>query len=102
MKMQHTPGPWIVQKTYYRGHGRKETFVIVGGNGNKLHSPGGDAGTMRSPEPYCGYNFKEEDARLIAAAPELLEALMQIADPRTATQEPINIARAAIAKAQGE
>jgi len=32
----------------------------------------------------------------------LLEALKQIADPRLATQEPINIARAAIAKATGE
>ena len=32
----------------------------------------------------------------------LLEALKQIADPRLATQEPINIARAAIAEATGE
>jgi len=40
--------------------------------------------------------------RLHEVNEELLEALKQIADPRLATQEPINIARAAIAKATKE
>jgi len=44
-----------------------------------------------------------EDARLIAAAPELLEALEQIANRGVPVQqEEHRIARAAIAKAKGE
>jgi hypothetical protein len=78
MENKHTRGPWAVKTMYYRGHGSSETYFIYDADGNMLHSPGGDAGTMKSPEPYEGFGFKQEDARLIAAAPDLLDALEEL------------------------
>lgn len=79
--MSHTPGPWTVVK------------VSEGSVGW-----------------WVGKHMSEEDARLVAAAPELLEALEQIGEQRkfhsvlwetwgTWAQA---TARAAIAKATGE
>ena len=92
---KHTPAPWRYHKSEH-----DHDFIITGSNEN-----GG------SVLPILGrtHNFpnnNEANARLIAAAPELLEALKQtleamesaafeIDDPR------ILIAREAIAKAEG-
>lgn len=105
---KHTPGPWV----YAREYGESVTeapkittvarcadFVI----GLECDYPGGD---YRNGDPS---GDEEADARLIAAAPELLEALKAIvgidvhsilteADADAIHQQ----ARAAIAKATGE
>ncbi|MFA6063839.1 MAG: hypothetical protein WC736_14725 [Gallionella sp.] len=90
----HTPGPWAAADTLSRtglinvyGPGRPLPIAIVTG----------DYKTER-----------EANARLIAAAPELLEALqamLEIYGPRNGAIErdgPCNYARAAIAKATGK
>lgn len=58
--MSHTPGPWEIARS---PHGR--TIYEIG---------------PCKPEEYAGaawLSVSEEDARLIAAAPELLDALQQ-------------------------
>lgn len=82
MKNTHTPGPWRI------GDGESSRVYLVNG-------PDGAIGEVvyadaRNPA----------DARLIAAAPDLLAALEEC----VSTLRPYyrNIARAAIAKARGE
>lgn len=101
METEHTPGPWFVNPLGLTAHqlavGTDETFVANCGVGDG------------SP------NEKAANARLIAAAPDLLEAFQRIA--AIADKEPSNlheaqvlrysswafdIARAAIAKATEE
>jgi hypothetical protein len=91
MNAQHTPGPWEVFKGLY-GYGIKG---ICGG--------------------YHGDIDIEADARLIAAAPELLDALKQLTKDAERVKEVmlrevgigmvdevgLSLARAAIAKAAG-
>ena len=91
--MKHTPGPWraIIRKN---GGGITNAFV-------DMQSGGHIAIPLNNPET------AEANARLIAAAPELLEALQTwIAACDTGTHTDINQAReqarAAIAKATGE
>ena len=98
---KHTPGPWRVQGK-----------IVVSSTNRVVSDPDpGFAGPVRQERPY--------NARLIAAAPELLEALRGCADmlreagkdfavnnPRAARPNLAEIhervARAAIAKATGE
>ena len=89
----HTPGPWVVYE-----------FV----DGYDIRAPEAECWvtTASDPEAVWGAVGREEDARLIAAAPELLEALEKVvsfvdAGEGTWTVEEQNIARAAIAKARG-
>jgi hypothetical protein len=97
MSTKHTPGPW----RYLPGDGLEwRTSVQRGTEGGFVVR-----GTSRERE--------EADARLIAAAPELLEALKEITsdyadrfdldDPSTnpGIKSSIKQARAAIAKATG-
>jgi hypothetical protein len=75
--MKHTPGPWVwdgVDESY----GSFEAEVLKGANGDLV---------IRLEDDYPGYpecgehlimDMNSEDARLIAAAPELLEALKQL------------------------
>jgi hypothetical protein len=90
MSAAHTPGPWI----WADGH-------------NGLFGAGPD-NTVLEYEPYegmwLGYERRDANARLIAAAPELLEALTRAAD--LLARDPKHDAawkqaRAAIAKATG-
>ncbi len=83
-----TPGPWVV----FPGHNPG------------IQAPSGTIVTYGNCGESCGIHGKnqEADARLIAAAPELLEALkavVAIADRKTVE---FNAARAAIAKAEGK
>jgi hypothetical protein len=93
---QHTPGPWTADSGdgQYYGVFRESD----GGGICYLSEPGGQLlPTDRNwPE-------HEANARLIAAAPDLLAALRNIiAAPRNASRAFIHeIARAAIAKAEG-
>lgn len=93
MKAKHTPGPWSVKKHF-------SEWLI--GNGRYLI-----AETAGSPA-YLGRASAERDAanaRLLAAAPELLEALNAVegayqcgADLNTVMDQ----VKSAIAKANGE
>ena len=84
MSTQHTPGPWQYKRTSGFDYGSTAYWV-----------PG-----------ICTNIDTEANARLIAAAPELLEALKAVLDnpyrEGTASHERVkDIARAAIAKATG-
>jgi hypothetical protein len=91
---KHTPGPWVIYELldgYDIRAPESECYVV----------------TASDPEAVWGAVGREEDACLIAAAPELLEALEQVlsfvdAGQGTWTVEDQNKARAAIAKAKGE
>jgi len=84
----HTPGPWVAECIGVSSHGPDGVDVYEVTNGY-----------TRIAE-----HVSEADARLIAAAPELLEALQKIANvdkvPMLAS-EVIAVAKAAIAKATG-
>ena len=60
---QHTPGPWAFRKGNYTPKWREDTYLVE--TGNLEHQEGGQIAHM------C----LEANARLIAAAPEMLDAL---------------------------
>lgn len=89
--MKHTPGPW----SYWNG----------------ICSPGGrvtqdETGThIAIPTVYANAQLTDANARLIAAAPELLEALKSVLDMVSSGKTSLGLveyARSAIAKATGE
>lgn len=95
---KHTPAPWRVDRCYRTG------FTIFGGT---QESPSCVVDTQDDDGRY-GTIRNESDARLIAAAPDLLAALIDLTDrvekivmPDQSTPCTIH-ARAAIAKAEGE
>ncbi|RRV80383.1 hypothetical protein [Stutzerimonas stutzeri] len=92
MSNGHTPGPWSIDK--------EERWVI--------HEPEGKSGTLVVPEIYLDDDEAIANARLIAAAPELLAALesaqmalMGYTHQNAVTLAALEKARAAIAKARG-
>ncbi len=92
--MKHTPGPW--------------TFV-QGGSGN-FPTWNVRVGSNLITLPFASsMDTLDADARLIAAAPDLLEALKEIEPilarmygPQAANLPPMQLVRSAIAKATGE
>lgn len=116
--MAHTPGPWAYELEYGPNITESPRITTVARCANYViglpsEYPGGN---YRDGDP-CG--DEESDARLIAAAPDLLEALQSVwlwmenqADAQSkgghatfdlmALREQRDIARAAIAKATGE
>ncbi|MBW8463527.1 hypothetical protein [Acidovorax sp.] len=86
MSTKSTPGPWRAKQL---GSYSQPGWVILWPDKGGTH--------MRRLD-YQG-NFTEQDARLIAAAPELLEALVHCSTDEGPEQEWLNKARAAIAKA---
>ena len=90
---KHTQGPWKVSKP-------RKSYM----NGEMMfHVDGADVVT-----DYEDWGFTEESARLIAAAPDLLQALRHVL-PHVGVgysgaqrQGIVEVARAAIAKATGE
>ena len=100
--MSHTPGPWATHKTEGNGGNIPDRLEIVGP----------EEGRRRSLIASI-YGFKmlegQANARLIAAAPELYEALeaayMVLKPQKSRFEEYVNavtLARAALAKARGE
>ena len=81
---KHTPGPWTIRES--------STHVTVIGANNE---------TIFHDDKRCP--SVPEDARLISAAPDLLEALEDMLGWQTlAPDNVVAAARAAIAKARGE
>jgi len=83
MSNGHTPGPWSIDK--------EERWVI--------HEPEGKSGTLVVPEIYLDDDEAIANARLIASAPDLLEALECLLE--MGHTKAGDLARAAIAKARG-
>ena len=84
---KHTPGPWEFRKQPY------EPWTIYA-NGNSI---------MGNETYYPWVPYKEADWHLIAAAPDLLEALQaMVSDHASLSAATLAFARAAIAKATGE
>lgn len=86
MSDKHTPGPWFIQEGKYYACVRTDKRVIA------------DMRTVGNVVPNMN------DARLIAAAPDLLEALIAVDDfisGKPDAVEPFGIVRAAIARATG-
>lgn len=102
METKYTPGPWLISDqgkpaTFVYAlnpHGYNKFWTLVQGGGNSI--------TERTTDEEL-----EANARLIAAAPELLEACAAIVawcdknPPAGDALYCINQARAAIAKAEG-
>ena len=88
MTKQHTPGPW--RYCYSNDVGPDDEYFI---EFFEVVNPLGDVIARVDEKP---------DASLIAATPELLEALRQLCADELHTQEKWDNARAAIAKATGE
>ena len=102
MSTKHTPGPWTIgQPSEYGTHNANHIFAggdgIAHVYGIAMHTTLEEAAKMsRSAEGLA-------NARLLAAAPDLLEALRAVLDCGSAIHEPAYMAgRAAIAKATGE
>lgn len=79
---EHTPGPWVVQ-TPMTG----DDLVVEARPGMDYH----ELVRVRAPQYGNGANFDEmrANARLIAAAPELLEALKALTDRIIADNSPL-------------
>jgi len=82
----HTPGPWTVKNDPVA----PERVVVDMGDG------------IVAVHPFKDWKSNADRARLIAAAPDLLAALEQIANLPDEGEGGNDIARAAIAKAKGE
>jgi hypothetical protein len=86
--IKHTPGPWVAE--------------CIGSNGD--HENPQDIYEINGKTRVAEF-VTEANARLIAAAPELLDALVTLLDAvegKRITQGDCNQARAAIARATGD
>ena len=90
---KHTPAPWIVEEAYREGFSitAEDNYVVI----------------CTDDEGRYGSILFKEDANLIAAAPELLEALEALLNEPTNSPDylPTRLwdrAREAVAKAKGE
>jgi hypothetical protein len=96
---KHTPGPW----RYHLGRGANPRFHIQDVGGYQIAST---TELVRHKQAHEENEAREANARLIAAAPELLEALTALLEASETIDayedllsEPERKARAAIAKA---
>lgn len=91
---KHTPGPWTAVSDPLHFHSL--TTIIAGNVVRGIPQVRIDVGGK------ADIGELEENARLIAAAPDLLEALEEIVRKDLLAGTILNDARAAIAKARGE
>ena len=97
MNTQHTPGPWRTVRFASKVDARNHSFGIAyGRSGNRLAIVDGEGSAS---------DANAANARLIAAAPDLLaalEALEAVLRMSERDIEVFDVALAAIAKAKGE
>lgn len=89
METKHTPGPWSVFEDCDKVAAHKARYPAIGTMG---------AYFTESITTDRGEFYNHADAVLVAAAPDLLEALKRYVDH---FGDPLKCARAAIAKATG-
>ena len=95
--MTRTPAPWFVSM--------KPDWDEDGGMGPAVYDCDGGVFAVVDDEPETiARPFYEADARLIAAAPDLLEALERLVEAAaiSALYEALEFARTVIRKARGE
>lgn len=95
---KHTPGPWVYAADTTCPRAKVTTVAVCADFviGLACDIPGGN---YRDGDPS---GDPEADARLIAAAPELLEALKGVVRVADRSTDEFDAARAAISKATGE
>lgn len=96
--MSHTPGPWATHKTEGNGGNIPDRLEIVGPEEGRKRSLIASIYGFKMPEG-------QANAQLIAAAPELYEALENLMDflfHGKKDRQMILRAKAALAKARGE
>jgi hypothetical protein len=103
MKSPHTPGPWLVDFNLDEFDSKQSEIRIIDGSDASMTHPQGPL-TIANLNVCAFAPHMDEpiaNARLIAAAPELLSALERLAHPM-ADDEDLDYARAIIAKAKGK
>lgn len=91
MTTTHTPGPWFVAETD-DNEGYPETVI---------RAMDGVAGVSVAVDFPKIFGMRDANARLIAAAPDLLEALRAVVSVADRKTDEFDLAHAAIAKATG-
>lgn len=107
MSQKFTPGPWVYALEYGPTVTEPPRVTTVGRCANYVIGLPSDypGGNYRDGDP-CG--DEEADARLMAAAPDLYEALKELIDMDVAYQrgpkvsDAVDKAHAALAKAEGK
>ena len=100
MQTKHTPGPWVIGGSVISNGKIPVARVLHNGNGNPSRASDYD---REAPRWVDG---ADANARLIAAAPDLLAALRELVtnnmgQPKGVTVPQLDNARTAIAKATG-
>ncbi len=103
---KHTPGPWAVEDPMGADVG---FWIVQDGLEARQWSciaivTDDEDGTARDEGGrFIGRNEQRANARLIAAAPEMLEALrtMEMAESLSEIEEALRVGQAALAKAEG-
>lgn len=103
MKSTHTPGPWLVNYAEDRFDSKRSTIEIVDGSYDSLnHEQGPLVLAKLNVIPFAPHMDEPlANARLIAAAPDLLLALERLVHPM-ADDEDLSYARDCIANARGK
>lgn len=97
-----TQGPWVARQQTNSRTGRNMGWIIETENGSRIGwSDYADATTNQGDQP--PYEQSGENAKAMAAAPDLLDALKKITNDFSCywPLDYIELARAAIAKAEG-
>jgi hypothetical protein len=100
MSNEHSPGPWKWEPKEPDG----QMPALMSAEGKYVCEFGHDASSTGGYYPTEGSPPDEADARLIAAAPELLAALeraLDTAESCTPSRKPIDDGRALIARVKG-
>ena len=99
----HTPGPWLVRFDEDRFDPSRSALKIIDGRDESLNHTNGALSLAFVNVTAFAPHMDEPlaNARLIAAAPDLLAALERLAHPM-ADDEDLDYAREVIAKAKGQ